>query len=291
MRKFTVGLLVGCLTLAAMAFGPHIARAMSVQENARPLVAPTQLTAKEKILARQAAYKKYNDAIKASNTAFTQAMQKAQADRKQAQATAKKILQDELNKINKGKPVLQVGEVTLRGPYSRSLLAALPDTGGTMFINTTDYGEVAIHLPGFIRCQAKEIYGPTQSGEQIEVHGYYDGNSISLCGSNTYYVSKVNVDPAHDVVCTLNLAAGLTLTVHDDKGNALDGATITTDPITDAFSMVPVNGVYSGLWEHSGTYRFTVTKDGYRPYSDTVTLTKDDCHVHGQTRTIVLQKM
>ena len=95
------------------------------------------------------------------------------------------------------------------------------------------------------------------------------------------------VAPSLSQTCTLDAAFGLSLTIYDQTGAPVTGATITTQPDSGPFFELG-GGQYNGITEGQGQYIFTISKPGFQPYVDTVVLTKGTCHVNGQTKTITL---
>lgn len=91
-----------------------------------------------------------------------------------------------------------------------------------------------------------------------------------------------------DRVCSLEARAGLIITLLDESGDKIIGAQIideSTDTPFDEF-----NGVYMGLYEADGNQSFKIIADGYRPFSDSVSVTKTDCHVDTVKKEITLKK-
>lgn len=91
---------------------------------------------------------------------------------------------------------------------------------------------------------------------------------------------------AEPVVCTMQYVSGLELVVQDQQGYALPGVTITSEPETEFTE--GYLGSYSGIGEGEGYYTYTVSKDGYSVYKETIKLEHDDCHVIPQYRTVTL---
>lgn len=88
------------------------------------------------------------------------------------------------------------------------------------------------------------------------------------------------------LTCTTEARTGLDITLLDQNNNPVVGAVITTNPASDPF--IYTNGHYVGLWEKQGEVSFTITKTGFKSYTNTVTLMHDACHVITQTKIISL---
>lgn len=104
-----------------------------------------------------------------------------------------------------------------------------------------------------------------------------------------YYRATLRVARADGPVCTQEARASLSVTVLD----SLEGpATFTNLRLTaidgafadSAFHETYPNATFSGpvplVWERAGTYRVTVTADGYQPWVEpAVIVERDACHV------------
>ena len=100
------------------------------------------------------------------------------------------------------------------------------------------------------------------------------------------YIEDARKDKAS--VCTQEARAGLVITLTDEAGQPVNGATITADGDSAAFD--EMNGIYMGLYESSGKHPLTVKKEGYQKYTGEIFLTMTDCHVITEQKTIVLKK-
>jgi len=89
-------------------------------------------------------------------------------------------------------------------------------------------------------------------------------------------------------ICTMEARAGLVINLRDESGNPVEGATIITEQVP---FFEEHKGVYGGLYEADGKYKFTVQKYGFFPYAGTIEIKKNNCHVIGQTLNIILKKI
>ncbi|MFN7161091.1 MAG: S-layer homology domain-containing protein [Candidatus Gracilibacteria bacterium] len=94
--------------------------------------------------------------------------------------------------------------------------------------------------------------------------------------------------------CTLEAKSGLQIILQDENGDPLKGATVTANLTSDSTQQSNFDegddGMYSGIWEGKGHYKFTVKKAGYADHVETIKLEKDVCHVIPEIRTITLFK-
>lgn len=179
-------------------------------------------------------------------------------------------------------PVLVAAVIIVFG-LSLGALAAAP----TAFTDEKDFADW--YAPSVIEMQNSGVIsgypdGSFQAGNVVtraELAVMLDRFSKNVVGPSIS--DEPVVEP---VVCTLQYVSGLELVVQDQDGFALPGATVTSDPETE-FNEGDL-GIYSGIGEGEGYYTFTVSKDGYSTYKETIKLEKDDCHVIPQFRTVTI---
>ena len=91
--------------------------------------------------------------------------------------------------------------------------------------------------------------------------------------------------PENPIMCTMELVTGLHISLEDQNGQAIHGATITSNGQTFLnFS----NGEYQGLHEQEGYFEYTIIKDGFIGFTGDVTITGNECHVTTVDKTIQL---
>lgn len=104
-----------------------------------------------------------------------------------------------------------------------------------------------------------------------------------------------NPQGSNPIACTMEYRYGLTLNVTDQNGQPIDDAKITvlqkdeSSGESAAFEHFGGDGVYPGLGEGRGHYRLRVEKSGYESQEFDVNLEHDACHVHPQSRDVMLQ--
>ena len=95
------------------------------------------------------------------------------------------------------------------------------------------------------------------------------------------------------VICTLEFAYGIAVTVTDENGGPITGATLTLTDNGYTETMVeladPQPGVYLGAGERAGTYTLTVEAEGFEPATlENIFVDEDVCHVIPVERTVSL---
>jgi len=105
--------------------------------------------------------------------------------------------------------------------------------------------------------------------------------------------SSCNNDYDDQIFCTLEVVAGLNITVLNSQTNQplIDGVTVqATDGLYQEFLTVGGANSFFGAQERPGTYIITVTKEGYQTFtSSPIVVTADVCHVIPQSLTVNLQ--
>lgn len=99
-------------------------------------------------------------------------------------------------------------------------------------------------------------------------------------------------DSGDGTVCTEQYVYGLTVSVQDEAGGPVSGATVTAvdqvgTPQTD-FEDAGDSGTFMGLGEATGTFTVTISKAGFVTQETSVTLESDGCHVVPQILDITL---
>lgn len=89
-------------------------------------------------------------------------------------------------------------------------------------------------------------------------------------------------------LCSSEFQAGLEIHLQDENSKAVKGALITSTRWTDSF-FEDSQGIYTGLGEGKGWYFFTIKKSGFRTHKGLVFLTRNECHVNTQTKTVILR--
>lgn len=102
-----------------------------------------------------------------------------------------------------------------------------------------------------------------------------------------------NTDP---IVCTTEARAGITVVVRDADTQAgiaaLARGSVTDGAYVDSLRAVGSTTTMSAAYERAGTYVVDVRATGYQGFTATgIVVTKDQCHVIGQTVTVNLQKI
>jgi len=95
-----------------------------------------------------------------------------------------------------------------------------------------------------------------------------------------------------DLVCTEVFVYGLTVTLTDDNGVPITGATLTlTDGNYSETLQELENGVYVGAGERAGTYTLAIAADGYMPVTvEHIVVNADECHVIPVARDVSLPR-
>ncbi|MDY8138743.1 hypothetical protein [Aquimarina sp. 2201CG5-10] len=95
------------------------------------------------------------------------------------------------------------------------------------------------------------------------------------------------------VLCTEDLRPGLEITVKSLSDTfSIEGVTVvaTEGLYTETLQHLVDSQTFVGAYERTGTYRITVTKQGFQAYtSDPITVQADACHVITETREVELQ--
>lgn len=97
--------------------------------------------------------------------------------------------------------------------------------------------------------------------------------------------------PVNDgVVCTAVFVYGVNVTVADENGNPVSGATLTlTDGDYTEVMEEFEPGTYVGAGERAGTYSLTVEAEGFEStIIEGIAVDEDECHVIGVTREVTL---
>jgi hypothetical protein len=95
------------------------------------------------------------------------------------------------------------------------------------------------------------------------------------------------------VICTLQFVYGVTVTVTDEQGAPVPGATLTLAAVGYTEAMLELGdlqpGVYVGAGERAGTYTLTVEAEGFEPATiEGVFVDADVCHVIPVDRAVSL---
>lgn len=95
--------------------------------------------------------------------------------------------------------------------------------------------------------------------------------------------------------CTSDIVSGLNVKIRDAATGAFlsDGVTITAQDAgySEVLELIPGNepAVFEGAYERTGTYVFTVEKDGYQTLvTDGFVVNRNACHVITQNLTLDL---
>lgn len=85
----------------------------------------------------------------------------------------------------------------------------------------------------------------------------------------------------NNIVCTAVFVFGLSVTVTDDMGDPVSGATLTLTEGTYTETMAEFQtGQFAGAGERAGTYTLTVEASGFEPVTlNNIQITADECHV------------
>jgi hypothetical protein len=92
------------------------------------------------------------------------------------------------------------------------------------------------------------------------------------------------------VTCTTDLRYSVSVTVEDEAGDAVTGATVeySADGGAETACEEWSNGEYACGEEVEGEITVTATADGFGTDEATVTVEADECHVIGQAVTLTL---
>lgn len=95
------------------------------------------------------------------------------------------------------------------------------------------------------------------------------------------------------VICTLQFVYGVNVTVTDENGEPVSGATLTLTEGAYSETMMELGdfqpGVYVGAGERAGTYTLTVDADGFETaVIEDIVVDADICHVIPVTREVSL---
>ena len=118
---------------------------------------------------------------------------------------------------------------------------------------------------------------------------------LLFCMPFIFLSSCDDSDDNNQIVCTLEVRAGLNVTVSLDAMSSITGEGVmvvaTDGTYSETLEYVDINNpVFSGAYERQGTYIITVSKDGYQTYTSApITVTADVCHVIPQQVHVVLQ--
>jgi len=95
------------------------------------------------------------------------------------------------------------------------------------------------------------------------------------------------------IACTLEFRYGLSGTVTDPDGAAIENVSVTiTDGDYEEDAMFLSETEYVGAGEREGTYTITVEAPGYETATlENVVVTGDECHVTGEVRNFVLNPL
>lgn len=95
------------------------------------------------------------------------------------------------------------------------------------------------------------------------------------------------------IACTEEFRYGLSGTVTDPDGEAIENVTVTiTDGDYEEDAMFLSDTEYVGAGEREGTYTITVEAPGYETATlENVEVTADECHVIGKVRNFVLNPL
>jgi hypothetical protein len=90
--------------------------------------------------------------------------------------------------------------------------------------------------------------------------------------------------------CTLEAVFGVNITLEDEAGTPVTGATLTLTDGDHQETMTEVSaGNYAGALERAGTYALTIEAEGFSTFRlGELVVTADVCHVVPLTRTVVL---
>ena len=103
-----------------------------------------------------------------------------------------------------------------------------------------------------------------------------------------------NSDDDDQIMCTLEVVSGLSVTVTDSQTNLplVENVTVSATEGTyqEILELVPGSGnIFTGAHERTGNYTITVTKEGYQTNTfGPITVTKNVCHVITQQVQVVL---
>jgi len=94
------------------------------------------------------------------------------------------------------------------------------------------------------------------------------------------------------VTCTTEARVSVQVTITDQAGNIVDGATVTYD--SDDGTGLPCDEGSAGTWacgyEVDGEITVHAEAPFLLPASDTVTVDSDECHVISESLTLVLEE-
>lgn len=95
-----------------------------------------------------------------------------------------------------------------------------------------------------------------------------------------------------EIDCTTEARASVTVTVVDETGQPLPGATVSYSVDSPALQPCIESGA-SGTWmcgfEQAGVFTIYAEREGYVSASDSVTVTEDQCHVETQVLEITIE--
>jgi len=92
------------------------------------------------------------------------------------------------------------------------------------------------------------------------------------------------------LVCTDVFIYGLTVTLTDDHGEPITGATLALadGSYTETLQNLE-NGAYAGAGERAGTYTLTIEAEGFMPVTiEHIVVSEDECHVIPVARDVSL---
>jgi len=94
----------------------------------------------------------------------------------------------------------------------------------------------------------------------------------------------------NNIICTAEFVIGLTVTVTDDMGNPVSGATLTLTEGSYTETMAEFQtGQFAGAAERAGTYTLTIEANGFDPVTlNNILITEDECHVIMVNREVTL---
>ena len=118
---------------------------------------------------------------------------------------------------------------------------------------------------------------------------------LILCFMPFLLASTCESDPVEDVVCTLEVVAGLQVKVSLQNGNlpTPSGVTVIAKDGTyleELGENRPSSNEFVGAYERKGMYIITVSKQGFKTFvSNSIVVTADRCHVIQNQVSVILQ--